>query len=380
MLATVDDLVNSITYDVSREDDMYLEIRPEDALTPVMDLPRERAPAAQYMMGLAAGSRPAQWSALRLVAWLLSGGACNPLDLPWGQVGYLHTNAVRAWLVEKRSPATAKRILAALRGVLKEAWRLGQMDSEAYHRAIDIKPVRGNSEQEAAGRYVQEGEIRALLQICRADGSPAGVRDGVILGLALYAGLRRAEIAGLRTEHVDLVNKTIRVRGKGAKWRTVPLVEGLVMAIEEWLEVRGKVGREEGELDGTDRRDGSDRPDKTDGRKGEVELRNATADLLIWHVDRGGHVKAKGITPAGIRDVFARRVQEAGLRGMAPHDGRRTWISNLLDVGGEVVIVQRLAGHQDPKTTAGYDRRGDEVRVRTINRLSMPWAAVDEGR
>lgn len=354
MLATVDDLVNSITCFVS-EDDMYLEIRPEDALTPVVDVPRERAAAAQYMMGLAAGSRPAQWSALLLVAGLLSGGACNPLDLPWGQVGYLHTNAVRAWLVEKRSPATAKRILAALRGVLKEAWRLGQMDSEAYHRAIDIKPVRGNSEQEAAGRYVQEGEIRALLQVCRADRSPAGVRDGVILGLAFYAGLRRAEIAGLRTEHVDLVNKTIRVRGKGAKWRTVPLVEGLGAAIGEWLGVRRK--------------------DEGGGMKDEEKA----AELLIWHVDRGGHVKARGVTPAGIRDVFARRVAEAGLRELAPHDGRRTWISNLLEVGGEVVVVQRLAGHQDPKTTAGYDRRGEEIRARTINRLSMAWATADEG-
>jgi integrase len=80
-----------------------------------------------------------------------------------------------------------------------------------------------------------------------------------------------------------------------------------------------------------------------------------------------------GITAAGVRDVFARRVREAGLRDVAPHDGRRTWISNLLDVGGEVVVVQKLAGHSDPKTTAGYDRRGDEVRAKTINRLAMPW-------
>ena len=357
MLATVDDLVNSLTY-YTNEEAMYLEIRPEDALSPVV-VARERAPAAQYMMGLAAGSRPAQWSALLLVAGLLSGGKCNPLDLPWGEVGYLHTNAVRAWLVEHRAPATAKRILAAVRGVLKEAWRLRLMDSEAYHRAIDIKPIRGNAEQEAAGRYVQDGEIRALLAVCRADRTPAGVRDGVILGLAW---LRRAEIAGLRTEHVDLVNKTIRVKGKGAKWRSVPLVEGLALAVGEWLTVRS--------------------PESVvhspESRVLTTNLGLGTADFLIWHVDRGGHVKPRGITPAGVRDVFARRVKEAGVRLAAPHDGRRTWISNLLDVGGEVVVVQKLAGHQDPKTTAGYDRRGDEVRVKTINRLAMPWSVANE--
>lgn len=347
MLASIDDLVNSITYAVS-EEAMYLEIRPEDALAPVV-VARERSAAAQYIMGLSAGSRPAQWSALLLVTRLLSGGTCTPLDLPWGQVSYLHTNAVRAWLVEHRAPATAKRILAALRGTLKEAWRLGYVDSETYHRAIDIKPIRGNAEQEAAGRYVHDGEIRALLAVCRADQTPAGVRDGVIIGLAFYAGLRRSEIAGLRTEHVDLVGKTIRVKGKGAKWRSVPLVEGLALAVGEWLTLR----QAQGPGDGGD------------------ELADPR---LLWHVDRGGHIKPQGITPAGVRDVFARRVAEAGIRAAAPHDGRRTWISNLLDVGGEVVVVQKLAGHQDPKTTAGYDRRGDEIRVKTINRLSMPWA------
>jgi integrase len=348
MLTTYDDLVNSLTfYFIEDAQSMYLEIRPEDALAPVV-VARERAPAAQYIMGLAAGSRPAQWSALLLVAGLLSGGRCTPLDLPWGEISYLHTNAVRAWLVEHRAPATAKRILAAVRGVLKEAWRLRLMDSEAYHRAIDIKPVRGNAEEEAAGRYVTDGEIRALLAVCRADKTPAGVRDGVIVGLAFYAGLRRSEIASLRREHVDLTAKTLRVKGKGAKWRTVPLVDGLAAAITEWLSASYGVG---GLL----------------GAVGDGETR------LIWHMDRGGHPKAVGITPAGIRDVFARRVREAGLRDFAPHDGRRTWISNLLDVGGEVVVVQKLAGHSDPKTTAGYDRRGDEVRAKTINRLAMPW-------
>src|SRR5690606_17417920 len=139
--------------------------------------------------------------------------------------------AVRAWLVEHRAPATAKRVLAAVRGVLKEAWRLRLMDSEAYHRAIDIKPVRGNAEVEAAGRYVTDGEIRTLLGVCRVDETPAGVRDGVLIGLAFYAGLRRSEIASLRREHVDLQAKTVRVKGKGARWRTVPLVDGLAAAV-----------------------------------------------------------------------------------------------------------------------------------------------------
>jgi hypothetical protein len=67
----------------------------------------------------------------------------TPETLPWADLRYQHTQAIRAKLAETRAPAGVNKILAAVRGVLREAWRLGLIDAEEYERSADIKSVRG---------------------------------------------------------------------------------------------------------------------------------------------------------------------------------------------------------------------------------------------
>lgn len=87
-------------------------------------------PVAVYLARLAPGSRRTTRQALDVVAGLLTEGRADALTLPWPQLRYQHTQALRSRLAERYQPATVNKTLAALRGVLKEAWRLDLMKAE----------------------------------------------------------------------------------------------------------------------------------------------------------------------------------------------------------------------------------------------------------
>ena len=80
----------------------------------------DQRPAAVYIASLAPGSRRTMSQALETIAALVSGGRADALSLDWSALRYQHAAAVRAKLAETYSPATANKMLAALRRVLKE--------------------------------------------------------------------------------------------------------------------------------------------------------------------------------------------------------------------------------------------------------------------
>lgn len=310
------------------------------------------APALAYLARLAPGSRRTMRTALETLTWLALGEpAGDPKDtdrpdptavitaFPWQRLRYAHTQALRAALADRYAPATANKHLAALRGVLREAWRLGLLSGEDYHRAVDLTPVTGTTLP--AGRDVTSGEIAALVRVCRADDSPAGARDGALLGTAFTAGLRVSELVALTLAdlHPDTGALTIH-GGKGRKDRTAYLVTGAAAAVHDWLAARGQA-----------------------------------PGALFCPVHRSGAISIRALSTQAVYNRLQLRARQAGLKHtFSPHDGRRTWIGDLLDAGADLAIVQQLAGHASPTTTARYDRRPEDAKRRATARLHFPWS------
>lgn len=303
-------------------------------------IPLDRCPAAVYLAQLKQSSRRPQKQALDQVAALLTSGTADCLTLNWAAVRYQHTAAVRGRLLDRYAPATANRILSALRGVLEQTWLLGQMSAEDYHRAARLSPVIG--ETLPAGRELLAEEISSLIQNCIENESPIGIRDAAIISILFGAGLRREEITKLNLEDYSPEDAKLVIRGKRSKQRIAYLGDGALAALMNWLELRGK----------------------------------DTGPLFV-PVKRGGTLRyGRRLSPQSIYYLLKVRAKRAGVKPFTPHDLRRTFVSRLLDAGVDIAIVAKMAGHSNIQTTARYDRRPEEAKQRAAKLLQIPYAEL----
>jgi site-specific recombinase XerD len=199
--------------------------------------PLDQNPAAVYLAGLASTGCRSMKQSLDLVARLLTNGRDNAFSFQWAGLRFQHTSAIRSKLMlAKYKPATANRILSAIRSTLKAAWRLGMMTAEDYYRARDVQSITG--EPLPTGRGLQFGELAALLTVCANDPTPAGARDTAIIALMYAAGLRREEVVNLDVESYTQETGRLVIFGKRSKERIGYLTNGAADAMADWLLIR----------------------------------------------------------------------------------------------------------------------------------------------
>lgn len=256
-------------------------------------------PVGAYLDRLAPGSRRTMRQSLRYMAQEFSGGTRDETSFEWAKLRYEHTTRMRASLAQRYAPATANKMLSALRGVLTECWRLGQMGVEELARAKDIEPVQGTKLPK--GRALTIQEINTLL------GYGGSLPHTELMRFMMVTGLRRAEVSAIRWE--DINEGIITVKGKGNKERKVPIPANVL------LDLGGR---------------------RTAG-------------------ERTGRIFP--ISPGRIWHVLREAAFQAGLPPLSPHDLRRTYATRMLGKGVDLATVQRLMGHSSPRTTAGYDLR-----------------------
>jgi site-specific recombinase XerC len=300
----------------------------------------DQNPAAVYLRSLAHGSQRTMKEALDVVAKKYSGGQFDHLTFPWQELRYQHTQAMRADLRELYSAATVNKQLSAVRRVMHEAWRLGLMTAEQYKQAADVKNLKQTTLP--AGRHVHAGEVQALIEACRQQDRPIDIRDGALLGVSFCAGLRVGEVVALDLGDFDAATGELIIRhGKGDKQRTAYVRGGALAVLLDWLQVRG-----------------------------------AEPGALFCPVRKNGKVALVAMSTQAVWSRFQLRARQAGLSAkFSPHDGRRTWIGNLLDAGVDLVTAQKMAGHASVDTTGRYDRRDERAKRDAADLLHFPWGA-----
>jgi integrase len=159
------------------------------------------------------------------------------------------------------------------------------------------------------------------------------------LAVLYGVGLRRAEVVALELSDWDPVGKSLSVRrGKGRKARITYPPPGAQAALAAWL-----------------------------------SLRMGGGTALFVPIRKNGVLAVRAMTDQAVLYVLQKRARLAGVKAFSPHDLRRTFISDLLDIGADIATVQSLAGHANVQTTARYDRRGEATRRRAAEMLHVPY-------
>jgi integrase/recombinase XerC len=208
------------------------------------------------------------------------------------------------------SPRSLARVLSAWRGFFD--WLVRRKDAAA-------NPCAGVRAPKGAKRLpdvLSPDEAVRLVSI--DDRSPLGLRDRALFELAYSSGLRVSELTGLDIDALDRATGEVRVTGKGAKTRIVPVGRHALDAIAAWLPARSEIAK--------------------------------PAERALF-VGRSG----ARMVP---REVQRRIKRWAGLAGIAadvhPHMLRHSFASHVLQSSGDLRAVQEMLGHASIASTQVY--------------------------
>jgi len=220
---------------------------------------------------------------------------------------------------EGRAPATVARATVSVRSLHRFLADEGHTDVDPGHDvAVPSVPL-------GLPKGLTEEQVGSLLASPVGDG-PLARRDRAVLEVLYAAGLRISELVGLSLGDVDLADRLLRVFGKGAKERIVPIGRYAASALGDWL---GGAGRP---------LIASEPPRSRD---------HAEAVFLN---SRGGRLGRQGAWL-----VVRRHARRVGLDDVAtPHVLRHSCATHLLDHGADIRTVQELLGHVSISTTQRY--------------------------
>ncbi len=201
--------------------------------------------------------------------------------------------------ITRHSPATASVRYGGLRSFFKWAEEEGEV------KANPMAKMHPPKVPENVIPILGEAEVLKMLKVCSGNDFESR-RDLAILRLFATTGARKAEVANLTLDSLDLEQGIVRVNGKGARERLLPLDARTVRSLDRYVRIRA--GHRDAHL------------------------------KALWLGKRGG------MTPDGIDQMARRRADEAGVSDFHLHRFRHTAAHQFLADGGQESDLMRLTG------------------------------------
>ncbi len=261
--------------------------------------------------------------------------------------GALAATHLRGWLAGQHASGAARTTLArrgaAARAFTAFAHRRGWLATDPGPQLGTLKTRR------TLPHVLRQDEMRAVLDTAARHAEPdatetavqaaVALRDAAVLELLYATGIRVSELCALTPDSFDHARRTVRVRGKGDKERTVPVGVPALRAVIAWHD------------------------------KGRPVLARASSGPALFLGVRGGR-----LDPRTARRIVHQRLREGGAtRETGPHGLRHSAATHLLEGGADLRSVQEILGHSSPATTQIYTHVSIE-RLKSSYRQAHPRA------
>jgi integrase/recombinase XerC len=182
--------------------------------------------------------------------------------------------------------------------------------------------------------YLSVDEMFRLLDFIQTN-KLLDLRNRAIFETLYSCGIRVSELVGLNTRDVDPRQSMIRVFGKGAKERIVPVGKNALQAIDNYRRVLAN----------------------------DCGISEDVNGPLFLNKNKGR------LTARSVARILDKLVKSCGLlTPVSPHTLRHTFATHMLDAGADLRIVQELLGHKSLSTTQKYTHVSIDRLMETYDR------------
>ncbi|TBX65989.1 integrase [Flavobacterium silvisoli] len=224
---------------------------------------------------------------------------------------------IRAWIVslsdDGLSNASINRKISSLKSFYTFLLKTKQIDSSPL---LKHKALKSPKKLQIP---FSEQELDLVLNQLQFTDDFDGIRNKLIIDLFYTAGIRRAELIGLKVQHVDLSANTLKVLGKRNKERIIPILPVVAQQIKKYLSER-------------------------------AQLQSITDSEHFFLLLKGVKLSNSFVYRL-INDYFS-NVSEKVKR--SPHILRHTFATHLLNHGADINSVKELLGHSSLASTQVY--------------------------
>ena len=163
---------------------------------------------------------------------------------------------------------------------------------------------------------LSENDINNLLNI--TINNNFDIRNKAMIELMYSSGLRVSELINLKINDINLINEYVKVLGKGAKERLIPLGDTCIYYLKKYLTIRDSM------------------------------LKKEINDFLFLN----NH--GKNMTRQGFFKIIKKLAKEKNIKEFSPHTLRHSFASHLIKYGADLRVVGELLGHSSLSTTQIY--------------------------